>query len=380
MNQWLVILLLPVAAWSGWWLAMRKEARELRANKSRAAYFEGLNFLLNDQTDRAVDVFLNMASVNQQAIDNQMTLGSLFRKRGELDRALHLHGRLADLPGLDVAQQHAISFELAQDYAAAGMYLQAQEHLESLVEAQYRLKEVIPPLLRIYERTQNWQAGIRLSRLWMARGFGERHLQMAYYYCEIAELAAQAGAPEEVFAALDEALALDRDHIRAYWLRARHYLAGQPINAISSFLAVAERAPAFIPEILPEMKKAYAGIEREAEFHAWLVDSEARYRNLRLTLAAARFLRDSHPLLAHELVDKCLQERKSPLLLSEWLAHHDNRDAKRLHKFLHHSLSPHTVYQCNECGFRQQKMVWHCPACFAWSSFEPLIELKLEEK
>ena len=160
MNQWLVILLLPVAAWSGWWLAMRKEARELRANKSRAAYFEGLNFLLNDQTDRAVDVFLNMASVNQQAIDNQMTLGSLFRKRGELDRALHLHGRLADLPGLDVAQQHAISFELAQDYAAAGMYLQAQEHLESLVEAQYRLKEVIPPLLRIYERTQNWQAGI----------------------------------------------------------------------------------------------------------------------------------------------------------------------------------------------------------------------------
>lgn len=214
----------------------------------------------------------------------------------------------------------------------------------------------------------------------MTQGFGGRHLQMAHYYCELAEKAAQQGDDKAALAALDEALALDRDHIRAYWLRARHCVQTQPVNAISSFLAVAERAPAFIPEILPEMAATYAAIGQEAEFHAWLIDSEARYRNLRLTLAAAKMLRNSHPVLAHALVDKCLQERKSPLLLSEWLAHHDNRDAKRLHKFLHASLTPHTIYQCNECGFRQQKMHWHCPACFAWSSFEPLIELKLEEK
>lgn len=380
MNQWLVILLLPVAAWSGWWLAMRKEARDQRADKSRAAYFEGLNFLLNDQTDRAVDVFLNMAGVHQQAIDNQLTLGSLFRKRGELDRALHLHRRLADLPDLKDAQQQAVTFELAQDYAAAGMYLQAQQHLEALVAAQYALKAVIPLLLRIYERTRNWPAAIELSRLWMARGFGERHLQMAHYYCELAQHARQNGDETGALAALDEALTLDRDHVRAYWLRARLCMTAQPISAIASFLAVAERAPALIPEILPEMRQAYAGIAREAEFHSWLIDSEARYRNLRLTLAVAQTLRDSQPALAHRLVDERLQERKSPLLLSEWLAHHDNRDAKRLHKFLHRSLTPHTVYQCNECGFRQQKMLWHCPACFAWSSFEPLIELKVEEK
>ena len=381
MNEWMVILLLPVAAWSGWWLAMRREAREMRADKSRAAYFEGLHFLLNDQTDRAVDVFLNMASINQQAVDNQLTLGSLFRKRGELDRALHLHRRLADFHGLNNSQQQAVSFELAQDYAAAGMYLQAREHLEALCGDGYQLREVIPILLGIYERMQQWPQAIALSEMWMARGFGERRLQMAHYHCERAEQAIRAGDETGACAALDQALSLDRDHIRAYWLRARRFAAaGQSINAISSYLAVAERAPAFIPEILPEMQQAYAAIEREDEFHAWLVESEKRNRSIRLTLAAAAFLRDGHPAQARDLVDVALQERKSALLLSAWLAYHDNPDAQTLHAFLHRSLSPHTVYQCNECGFRQQKPVWHCPACFAWSSFEPLLELKLEEK
>lgn len=155
MSEWLVILLLPVAAWSGWWIAMRKEAREWRADKSRSAYFEGLSFLLNDQTDRAVDVFLNMANVNRQAVDNQMTLGSLFRKRGELDRALHLHRQLADYEGLEESQRLAVNFELAQDYAVAGMYLQAQQYLEALCAANYQSRHVIPLLLGIYERTQN---------------------------------------------------------------------------------------------------------------------------------------------------------------------------------------------------------------------------------
>lgn len=381
MNEWLVILLLPVAAWSGWWLAMRREAREMRADKSRAAYFEGLNFLLNDQTDRAVDVFLNMANINQQAIDNQMTLGSLFRKRGELDRALHLHRRLADFHGLQGSQQQKVMFELAQDYAAAGMYLQAREHLESLCEAGYELREVIPILLGIYERTQNWQAAIQLSELWAGRGFGERRLQLAHYHCELAELARQADDAAGAYAALEQALAHDRDHIRAYWLRARYLQSdGQAINAISSYLAVAERAPAFIPEILPGLQQAYAGIAHDQEFHAWLLESEKRYGNIRLTLAVAALFREENPAQALELVDAALQARKNALLLSAWLVYHDHPEAQKLHDLLHRSLVPHTVYQCNECGFRQQKMLWHCPACFAWSSFEPLLELKLEEK
>ena len=133
MADWLIILLLPLAAWSGWWLAMRKEARDLRADKTRAAYFEGVGFLLNDQTDRAVDVFIHMADLDQQMLENQLTLGSLFRKRGELDRALHLHQQLRNHSQLTEAQQRAVDYELAEDYAAAGMYSQAQALFETLL-------------------------------------------------------------------------------------------------------------------------------------------------------------------------------------------------------------------------------------------------------
>ncbi|MDO5091225.1 MAG: lipopolysaccharide assembly protein LapB [Cardiobacteriaceae bacterium] len=381
MSEWLVILLLPVAAWSGWWMAMRKEAREARADKSRSAYFEGLGFLLNDQTDRAVDVFLGMADGNRQAVDNQLTLGNLFRKRGELDRALHLHRQLADYVGLDESQHQAVTFALAQDYAAAGMYLQAQQYLEALSAAGYQSHEVIPLLLGIYERTRNWTAAIALANGWMARGFGERRLQVAHYYCELAECAMQRDDREGAYAALDQALALDRDHIRAYWLRARYLLAhGQAVQAISSFLAVAERAPSFIPEILGDLHKAYGAVGRSEEFHAWLVESEARHGNIRLTLAAAKMLHEHDAEKAHELLDRRLQEKKSALLLASWLEGEKHPEAQKLHGLLQRSLAPYTVYQCNECGFRQQRPVWRCPACFAWSSFEPLIELKLEEK
>ena len=195
MADWLIILLLPCAAWSGWWLAMRKEARDLRADKTRAAYFEGVGFLLNDQTDRAVDVFIHMADLDQQMLDNQLTLGSLFRKRGELDRALHLHQQLRNHSQLTDAQRMAVDYELAEDYAAAGMYSQAQALFEQLLTEQYREAEVMPALAHLYERTKQWQAALELSAAWQAKGYGARGTEISHYYCELAQ---QAGVDASV--------------------------------------------------------------------------------------------------------------------------------------------------------------------------------------
>ena len=376
MADWLIILLLPLAAWSGWWLAMRKEARDLRADKTRAAYFEGVGFLLNDQTDRAVDVFIHMADLDQQMLENQLTLGSLFRKRGELDRALHLHQQLRNHSQISEAQQRAVDYELAEDYAAAGMYSQAQALFETLLAAQYRAAEVMPALAHLYERTKQWQAALKLSEQWQAQGYGARGKEISHYYCELAQ---QAGDDASVAAYLQQALAADRDCVRANRMRGQLYLRqGEYVNAIHALQSIGEQSAALLPDVLPEIAEAYRAIGRSDEYRGWLEKVEAQTKKPRLTLALAQLLNDTSPDAAADLLQTRMEEKKTPLLLSAYLTYRTNfaplaNTAGKL-------IAPRTVYQCNECGFRQQNLIWHCPACFAWSSFRPMLELKVENR
>lgn len=381
MNAWFVILLLPLAAWSGWWIGMRKEARDLRQSKSRSAYFEGLSFLLNDQTDQAVDVFLNMAEMDQQTFDNQLTLGALFRKRGELDRALHLHRQLADLPGLDGLQISAVEYELAEDCAHAGMFRQAQELLEALREKRFRNQEVYAALLRIYERTSQWQKAVEVSELWQDSGYGSRQQQIAHYYCELAEIAQAQHDMPAVVQALEAALASDRRCGRAYWMQAE--LAsqrGEYVTAIHNYQSIAEQASDFLPDILPSLAAAYRAIAREDEYLLWLTDKEESLKQVRLTLAVAETIAAMNMPAAHQLITERLRSERNPLLLAAYLHYDASQEAQQIDGMVGKAITPRTLYQCNECGFRQQKIVWHCPACHAWSSFRPLIELKLEQR
>lgn len=378
MSEWLVILLLPLAAWSGWWLAMRKEARELRQSKSRSAYFEGLSFLLNDQTDRAVEVFLQMADIDRQTFDNQLTLGALFRKRGELDRALHLHQQLANLPALEPLQIAAVNYELAEDYAHAGMFRQAQTLFEALQADNFRSREVYAALWRIYERTAQWQKAIEISQLWQAAGYGSRERQIAHYYCELADKALAAGEAAEANRLLDAALAADSRCGRAYFMQAQLAMQrGEPVSAIHHYHSIAQQASNFLPEILPLLAKAYAEIGRSDEYLHWLREKEQNLKQVRLTLATADSFASQ---AAQELLQQRLSEQQNPLLLAAYLAHSAEPVLQNLHTTIGKKIAPQRVYQCNECGFRQQRLIWHCPACHAWSSFQPLIEMKLEQR
>ena len=376
MADWLIILLLPCAAWSGWWLAMRKEARDLRADKTRAAYFEGVGFLLNDQTDRAVDVFIHMADLDQQMLDNQLTLGSLFRKRGELDRALHLHQQLRNHSQLSDAQRMAVDYELAEDYAAAGMYSQAQALFEQLLAEQYREAEVMPALAHLYERTKQWQAALELSAAWQAKGYGTRGTEISHYYCELAQ---QAGDDATVAHYLQQALTADRDCVRANRMRGQLLLRqGEYVNAIHALQSIGETSAALLPDVLPDIAAAYHALDRDDEYRNWLETAEARSQNPRLTLALAALTAAGSREAAAALLQQRIAEKQTPLLLAAYLDYCE--DYAPLAQTAGKLVRPRTVYQCNECGFRQQNLIWHCPACFAWSSFRPQLELKVENR
>ena len=379
MADWLIILLLPLAAWSGWWLAMRKEAREWRANKTHAAYFEGVGFLLNDQTDRAVDVFLHMADLDQQMLENQLTLGSLFRKRGELDRALHLHRQLRSHEQLSDTQRLAIDYELAEDYTAAGMYSQAQSLFEALLQAQYRQTDILPALAHIYERTKQWSQAIALATQFPAQDNAIRRKALSHYHCELAEQALVRSADDEAANQLAQALAADRDCVRANRMRGQLFLRrGEYVNAIHALQTIGEQSAELLPDVLPDIANAYHAIARDDEYRNWLETVEVREKNPRLTLALAELIATTSREAAADLLQQRMADKQTPLLLAAYLDYRDTYAplAQSAGKFVR----PRTVYQCNECGFRQQNLIWHCPACFAWSSFRPLLELKVENR
>ena len=162
-------------------------------------------------------------------------------------------------------------------------------------------------------------------------------------------------------------------------MRGQLYLRqGEYVNAIHALQSIGEQSAALLPDVLPEIAEAYRAIGRSDEYRGWLEKVEAQTKNPRLTLALAQLLNDTSPDAAADLLQTRMEEKKTPLLLSAYLAYRPGfaplaATAGKL-------VAPRTVYQCNECGFRQQNLIWHCPACFAWSSFRPMLELKVENR
>ncbi len=197
----LLWLLLPVAAASGWWAAKREPVREREPPPGGTEYFQGLNYLLNDKPDKAIEVLSRLAEVDRDTAETQMTLGSLFRRRGEVDRAIRIHSNLIAKMALTHQQRNHAVLELGEDYLRAGLFDRAESLFRELVQQTDYTVVALERLVAIYEREKDWQQAIvyceRLEHM-TGRSLKE---QIANYYCELAEVARNKRAEAQVFLA-----------------------------------------------------------------------------------------------------------------------------------------------------------------------------------
>ncbi len=190
-----LLLLLPVAMYSGWWFARTLEKRS--SNKSRQLfsnqYFQGLNYLLNEQPDKAIQVFLELAEVNKDTVETHMALGSLFRRRGEVDRAIRFHQNIIAKPGLEPEQRTQALLELGEDYMRAGLLDRAERLFAELIETGAHTPSALRSLLDIYQQEKDWKNALeQAQRLEQVSG---EHMGdvMAQFCCEMAEAALAEG-------------------------------------------------------------------------------------------------------------------------------------------------------------------------------------------
>jgi lipopolysaccharide assembly protein B len=381
------LLALPVFFGMGW-VAARVDLKSL-LSESRAlpsSYFRGLNFLLREQPDKAIESFLQVAKENPQTVELQFALGSLFRRRGEVDRAIRMHQDLVNREDLPPDERRMASLELAEDYFKAGLLDHAEQVLVQLSEVDPS-PEVPRKLLDIYIQERSWEKAIGAARRLEVSAKRNYQREIANYHCELAITAHVHGRRDEAEAQLDQALQANRKCVRANLLRGE-WLAreGRHEEAIEAWKRIESQDPAYFGLAAEGMVESFKAMGRLGEGLTLLRGLQHRYPGLDLLNvvyqataehegddAAWRLVRDEvrrNPTLVglDRLVDaelvRAAPERRQDLQLMKDLVH---SHAESL-----------AVYLCSNCGFKARQFYWQCPACGGWETYPPRRTAELE--
>lgn len=380
----LLFLLLPIAALSGWLLG-RRDARDAdwrQFSVLSSDYFKGLNYLLNEEQDQAIEVFIHMLEVDSDTVDTHFALGNLFRRRGEVDRAIRIHQNLIARPTLKRQQREQALYELGTDYMRAGLLDRAENLFTELVEegASYR-QLALRQLLDIYQQEKDWHKAIAAGQRLQSMGEGNLDQVIAQYRCEQAEAALARGEQSVALRLIRQALSEDRNCVRATLLEGRIELENDNHNsAVKVFRRVEQQDPAYLAEVIPFLQEAFVQQGRIGEMVAYLREILARHGGISIMLALAELIRQhqgtkeatvfiTNHLRGHPSVRGMGHLIRLKLESSEGAA---RDDMLVLDGLIEKLLETKPVYSCNHCGYAGKSLVWQCPSCKRWNTTKPI--------
>ena len=370
-----IFLGLPVAFVLGW-LASRWDLRQVRADNRQApkAYYKGLNFLLNEQQDKAIDAFIEAVQHDPDTTGLHFALGNLFRRRGEYNRAVRVHEHLLSRADLSRSDRDRAQHALAQDFLKAGLLDRAEDALRRLEGTQYEAEARLA-LLAIYERSRDWTQAAAIARKMQAANQGDFSGRLAHYLCEDAQVQLQAGqlaAAQELLAqAISTAPSTARPRLMMAQLQQRQ---GESHKAWASLQQLAEHAPAALPlaaTLLVEVAAATGLTEPVRALTAHYYEKQHSLDLLQALVALdAQTQAADAPgrarLVAH------LQHEPSLVAAAQWLQGETLTEEEyhpAIQKALDHAAKPLTRYRCAACGFEARQHFWHCPGCQSWDSY-----------
>jgi lipopolysaccharide biosynthesis regulator YciM len=366
------IFLIVVGAAGIIWNWLRARRRGRIEKRMPAEYFQAVSYLLNEETDRALATFIQLADRDSDMIELHFALGSLFRRKGEFERAARIHQNLIARPALSHDQHETALRELGQDYLRAGLYDRAERIFADLLEAKGQPAFAARQLVTIYEQQQDWpQAAEMRRKLEKFDGHSERHI-IAQYYCELVELArARDDAAEEAHA-LAEARrnAKDLPRVRLLWARsaAEH---DNTREAVREYQQLLGEVPDLAEVVLPPFAAVYGRGAREPDFDALvrrLLDS-SRETNTPLAVAGLKHPRLRASAAMFDAIERELVVLVKPLSERAVASFMDSQEVRTaLIRLLTDWVAQRPLYLCRVCGFRTQALYWHCPGCRNWDT------------
>jgi lipopolysaccharide biosynthesis regulator YciM len=382
-SEWFwFFLLLPLAALSGWVIGRRGGQRHSDTQVSRLSttYFRGLNYLLNEQPDKAIELFLHIAELDKETFETQVALGHLFRRRGEVDRAIRLHQALVQRPGLNDAQRVQALLALGEDYMKSGLLDRAETVFSELVELDLS-PLALKHLIGIYQAERDWAKAIENARRYEQATGEPMGRLVAHFECELADRHRAAGELDAARAAVARAYEADANSVRAGMLEGRIELdAGNDGAAIRSFERVARSDPDYLPEVLPSLLAGYETVGDLPGARRFLAEMCEHYRGIAPVLALTRMIeKDEGVAAARAYLAKELKDRPSvrgeAALIDLSLAEEADPTATLvdLKHITDQLLVRNPSYRCTRCGFGARSHHWQCPSCKEWGSVKPLL-------
>ena len=378
------LLVLPLFFTLGW-IAARVDIKQLIAESTAlpAAYFKGLNFLISDQHDKAVEAFSEAVQANTDSLELHFALGSLFRRTGETERAINMHLNLLDKKELTDNQRSAVKAELAQDYLKAGLYDRAEELFKGLNDTRYR-QPALHALLEIYVREREWMRAIETAtELERLSGVSFR-IQIAQYYCELAMNDIITQKLDSARNQLHKALDSNKNCVRANVLLGDlEASTGAHQAAISHWKRIEFQQPEYLGLIANKMLKSYRAQDQlkqgltqlnayletyklpslmSALYEATLVEEGAEKA---AKLARNELIRQPNLTTLDQLLQALAMADETTTVAKK---QSNNQDIQLMQQTVRNAIGNRAAYHCNQCGFRAKQHHWQCPACNAWES------------
>jgi lipopolysaccharide biosynthesis regulator YciM len=380
------LLLLPLMFALGW-VASRVDLRQLRAERALRrdapqAYYRGLNHLLNEQQDKAIDAFIEAMTADPDTVDLHFALGNLFRRRGEYERAVRVHQNLLSRADLPRQARERAQFALAQDFLKAGLLDRAEAAFQDLRRSAYAT-QALSALLQISERTQDWHGAISRAAELEQRAAGTYQRQIAQYWCELAAQHHAARRESDAQAALDAALHAAPQGVRPRLMRAQWAQERGDLRfALQTLESIDLVQPEFLALAAVQIAQLRQQLGQVEEGLAWLRQRLAQ--TPAIDLLDAVLLLDPDPVSRARCAQNYLQSHRSLLALKRVLEHPmpgavAPEAAAAMQGAVDNALRSRQRYRCAACGFEARQYFWHCPGCQGWETYPPrrLEELSL---
>lgn len=380
----LLFLLLPVAAAYGWYMGRRgvRQDAQKKSNHFSRQYVAGLNFLLSDEPDKAVDLFIQLLQVDSETIETHLALGNLFRSRGEVDRAIRIHQNLVARPNLLWEQRHLAMLELARDFLAAGLLDRAEHILLELKRDPDYEEEALSQLLLIYQQLKDWQQAISIAERLKKRQGLNVITGIGHFYCELADAAWRKQDTKNAITLFKKALKADVGCVRANIRLGELCMQQQQWSpAISYLLAATEQDADFICEVLSSLQTCHQQLDTEnallRQLHLWVAED----CGVSVVLLLADYVAQSQGMLAAEqLVLSQLQRHPTMKGFHRLMAYYtDSAEQGRaqdslsmLGVLVSEQMKLKPSHQCSQCGFSAKTLFWQCPSCKHWGSIRPV--------
>jgi len=390
---WLFLLVFTAIA-CGWLLGRFAGGQAPFSSGASAAYrqyYRGLNFLLNDRPDEAIDAFIESLDVTKETVETHLALGNLMRRKGAVERAIRIHQNLLARPSLPPFQLQQAHLELARDFISAGLYDRAERLLQDLVQQSEELRSIsLRHLVEIYQAERDWSKAIETAtrllpnrNLFLSAPEPDPQMEraIAHFHCELARRTLEKNDFDGARAHLKQALGRDQRSVRASLLQGLlEYRAGHFAAAIDALHRVRHQEPALLPEALDTLRACYDAQGQRQQLRDYLEASLEDFPSTRLALAVCEeiTLREGQGAAAEFLAQQMRLRPTLRGLCSLTAMHRDRAEGEArenldvLQALLQTLVAGKPAYQCQHCGFPGRHLHWQCPSCKQWNTVQPI--------